>query len=398
MKMRGYSIFPIVSALFLVMAIVVSAGAAPSTKGPIKIGVIYPATGGLAVQGISMTNATKQLFEEKGMQVAGRKIELVVEDDEAKPDVGLTKTKKVVELDKVNVINGYLSTVVAYAVRDYLHQVGVPALITPTGAGHTRKQFSPSIFRVVPATYQYSYEPGKWLAKRGYKKALWVGADAIGPRETFAGFKKGFEEGGGQVVQELWAPWGTNDYGPYISAFKVREADILLPCMWGNDAIRIVNQLAEYGLKGRIPIFGMASFTDEGVTLPPMGSNAEGILSSYVSCPSNDNPENKRFVEGYKRRYNALPGQYSYLAYVTAQATYEAMDKVKGNVEDREKFLDALRKVKFTTPMGGKGYFDERQSMVYDLLILEARKTNGECHIFEIDRIKEVKDPVNIFP
>jgi branched-chain amino acid transport system substrate-binding protein len=131
------------------------AGAQTPAKGPIKVGLLFPATGPFAVQGPPMTNAAKQLFEEKGLQVAGRKIVLFSEDTEAKPDVGLTKTKKVVELDKVNVINGYISTAVSYAVRDYLHQMGVPAVIAPSGAGHTRKLFSPYVFRVPPSTYQY---------------------------------------------------------------------------------------------------------------------------------------------------------------------------------------------------------------------------------------------------
>jgi uncharacterized tellurite resistance protein B-like protein len=74
------------------------------------------------------------------------------------------------------------------------------------------------------------------------------------------------------------------------------------------------------------------------------------------------------------------------------------MDKVKGNVEDKEKFLDALRKVNFTTPMGAKGYFDEKQGMVYDLLLMQVKKADGEYHNFEIDRLKGIRDPVNIFP
>jgi branched-chain amino acid transport system substrate-binding protein len=323
---------------------------------------------------------------------------LISEDTEAKTDVGMTKTKKVVELDKVSVINGYQNTAVGYAIRDYLNQVGVPALVSPSGGGFTRKLFSPYIFRVSPATFQYTYEPSKWLFKKGYKRAIFVGADFAAPRECFQGFKRGFEEAGGKIVQDLWPPLGCSDYGPYISALKTGEADVLVLTVWGADSIRIINQLADYGMKSRLPIFGVASFCDEGVTIPPMGANAEGLMSCYISCPSTPNPENQRFVSEYKKRFNTLPGHLAYLAYIAAQATYEAMDKVKGNVEDKEKFLDALRKVNFTTPMGAKGYFDEKQGMVYDLLLMQVKKVDGEYHNFEIDRLKGIRDPVNIFP
>ena len=384
--------------LVLVTAMLALSGAQTPSKEPIKIGVLYPTTGSSAFQGISETNATKMFYEEKRMQVAGRKIVLISEDTEAKTDVGMTKTKKVVELDKVSVINGYQNTAVGYAIRDYLNQVGVPALVSPSGGGFTRKLFSPYIFRVSPATFQYTYEPSKWLFKKGYKRAIFVGADFAAPRECFRGFKRGFEEAGGKIVQDLWPPLGCSDYGPYISALKTGEADVLVLTVWGADSIRIINQLADYGMKSRLPICGVASFCDEGVTIPPMGANAEGLMSCYISCPSTPNPENQRFVSEYKKRFNTLPGHLAYLAYIAAQATYEAMDKVKGNVEDKEKFLDALRKVNFTTPMGAKGYFDEKQGMVYDLLLMQVKKADGEYHNFEIDRLKGIKDPVNIFP
>ena len=384
--------------LVLLTAMLALSGAQTPGKEPIKIGVLYPTTGSSAFQGISETNATKMFYEEKGMQVAGRKIVLISEDTEAKTDVGMTKTKKVVELDKVSVINGYQNTAVGYAIRDYLNQVGVPALVSPSGGGFTRKLFSPYIFRVSPATFQYTYEPSKWLFKKGYKRAIFVGADFAAPRECFQGFKRGFEEAGGKIVQDLWPPLGCSDYGPYISALKTGEADVLVLTVWGADSIRIINQLADYGMKSRLPIFGVASFCDEGVTIPPMGANAEGLMSCYISCPSTPNPENQRFVSEYKKRFNTLPGHLAYLAYIAAQATYEAMDKVKGNVEDKEKFLDALRKVNFTTPMGAKGYFDEKQGMVYDLLLMQVKKVDGEYHNFEIDRLKGIRDPVNIFP
>ena len=384
--------------LVLVTALLALSGAQTPGKDPIKIGVLYPTTGSSAFQGISETNATKMFYEEKRMQVAGRKIVLISEDTEAKTDVGMTKTKKVVELDKVSVINGYQNTAVGYAVRDYLNQVGVPALVSPSGGGFTRKLFSPYIFRVSPATFQYTYEPSKWLFKKGYKRAIFVGADFAAPRECFQGFKRGFEEAGGKIVQDLWPPLGCSDYGPYISALKSGEADVLVLTVWGADSIRIINQLADYGMRSRLPIFGVASFCDEGVTIPPMGANAEGLMSCYISCPSTPNPENQRFVSEYKKRFHTLPGHLAYLAYIAAQATYEAMEKVKGNVEDKEKFLDALRKVNFTTPMGAKGYFDEKQGMVYDLLLMQVKKADGEYHNFEIDRLKGIRDPVNLFP
>jgi branched-chain amino acid transport system substrate-binding protein len=370
---------------------------------PIKVGIPYPYTGAQASQGIQMKHAATLLFEEKGMKVGGRKIELVFEDDETKADIALTKTKKLVEFDKVHIISGYLSAATGYAVRDYLHTGKIPTLVCGAGAKHSREIFSPWIFRVTPSTFQYTYEPSKWWYQKGYKgktykKVVFVGADYASPREVIIAFKKGFEGAGGKVIQELWPPLGCPDYGPYLSAVKADEADAMVVAMWAGDATRFVKQWVEYGLNKRIPIIGVASFTDEGTALPGMGVSADGILSWYISTPQADFPENKKFVEAFKKRVGRLPGQYAYLAYISAQAAYEALNKAKGDVDNKEKLRETLQNIEFTTPMGGKASFDSKNAMVYDMIFLEARRTNGECHIFEIGRIKNVKEPYDVFP
>lgn len=401
MRPGKYVVFLMVAAIIFTLqgARIVCA----QVEKPIKVGIPYPYTGAQASQGIQMKHAATLLFEEKGMKVGGRKIELIFEDDETKADIALTKTKKLVEFDKVHIISGYLSAATGYAVRDYLDTNKTPTLVSAAGAKHSREGFSPWIFRVTPSTFQYTYEPSKWWYQKGYKgktykKVVFVGADYASPREVIIAFKKGFEGVGGKVIQELWPPLGCPDYGPYLSAVKADEADAMVVAMWAGDATRIVKQWVEYGLNKRIPIIGVASFTDEGTALPGMGVSADGILSWYISTPQADLPENKKFVEAFKKRVGRLPGQYAYLAYISAQAAYEALNKAKGDVDNKEKLRETLQRIEFTTPMGGKASFDSKNAMVYDMIFLEARRTNGECHIFEIGRIKNVKEPYDVFP
>ena len=401
MKSAKYIIFTIVAALIFTlggMTIVCAQGGKP-----IKIGVPYPLTGPQASQGIISKHAVTLLFEEKGMKVGNRKIELIFEDDEHKADVALLKDKKLVGFDKVDLILGHINTVCGYSVRDYLHENKIPTLLLAAGAKHSREGFSPWLFRVPPSTFQYSYEPAKWWYQKGYKgktykKAVFIGADSAAPREGGMAFKKGFEEVGGKVVQELWPPMGCPDYGPYLSAVKVDEADAIVDCMWAADAARFVKQWVDYGLNKRIPVIGLAATVDEVTSLPGMGVSADGLLAAYISCPQTDIPSNKKFVDAFKKRTGSLPPHYAYMSYSAAQAAYEALAKVKGNVENKESLREAIQKTSFNTPMGGKAYFDSKNGLVYDMIVLEARKTNGECHIFEIGRIKDVKDPYEVFP
>lgn len=382
--------------LVLVLGLVAYAPAAE--KPPIKVGVIFSITGPYSGMGTHQMNGVTMLFEEKNFQVAGRKIKLVYSDDGTKPDIALTRTKELVEFEQVNVLFGYISTAVGYAVRDFLHQSKTPTLSSSSGVRFTRDLFSPYIFRCSASTYQHSYEAAKWYARRGFKKLIWVGANYAGPREAYVGFKKGLEEEGGKIVQEMWPPLGIPDYGPYLSALKIGEADAIATAVWGADATRFVNQWAEYGLNKRIPLVGEASLIDEADTLPGMGTNAVGVLSCFLACTNSDVPGNKEFVEAYKKRFKSLPAALAYASYASAKAGYIALEKVKGNIEDKEKFLQAVKEVKFASPMGGITSFDERHGMVFDLVVIEVRKVNGGVGAFEVGRIKNVKDRYDLFP
>ena len=401
---KGKSIWLVTGAVSILMLACLLASPAPAAAQlPIKIGMPFSFTGPYAVLGTMQDQAARIVFNQKKLEVAGRKIELIGGDTAAKPDQTLSLTKKLVELDKVNVITGYISTSEAYAVRDYLDAKKVPTVVNAAGAEHSRKQFSPYIFRTTPSTYQWAYWTGKWWGQHGYKgkvikKVAWVGSDYAGSREPYDAFKKGFEEAGGQIVQELWPPLTTTDYAPYVSPINVDKVDAVAVCIFGNNAVSYVRQWADQGLKGRVPIIGVGVVADEGAGLPAMGLNAEGMLWCYVSCPQTDIPENKEFVAAFRKVNGKFPSAYAYLSYISAQAIYKALEKVNGNVEDKDKFVKALETIEFTTPMGGKARYDQKHAMVFDLILAETRRANGECHLFEIGRIKDVRDPYSLFP
>jgi branched-chain amino acid transport system substrate-binding protein len=337
-------------------------------------------------------------FEEKGMRVAGRKIELIVEDSATSPSITLTKVKKLVDMDKVHVVILGQDSASGYAVRDYIHQNAVPTVALAMGAAHTRARYSPYFFRVTPSTYQYSYEPAKWLFNYGFKRLIYLANDIVPAREALEAMKKGLEELGGEVVQVLWVPVGNTDFGPFIPQIKTDKADAIFIMVWGAAAVRFIKQWVEYGKKGTIPIVGGGSTLDEGTSLPAMGLSAEGVFSSSYACPSTDLPENKRFADAYKGRTGKLPSFLGYYAYMAAQAAYGAADKINGEAENKENLVKSLKEVRFTTPMGSKAYFDQRNGMAVDIIFMQARRTNGEVHLFEIGRIREVKDPVKLFP
>ncbi len=384
--------------LFIIggLALLLLAGSiepAAAQAPPIKIGVVFPLTGPLTNQGVPERDAIKQAFDEESYQVAGRKIELIFEDSQGRPDVGLTKFRKVVEADQVHLLLAELTSTVGNAVASYVNSQRIPWVSTVALAGLTRSQRSPYIFRFVPSSYQFGLTGAQWVKKQGWKKAYFFAWDAPPSREAVEAAKKVFGE---ENVEATFSPVGTADYGPYLAKVDPRKADGVLAAMWGADSPRITRQFAEYGLKGRLPFFGIASFTSEEV-LPGMPPEAEGVMSAYTYCGTLDTPENRRFVEGYKARYNALPGSYQYMGYMAAKFVIQALKEIQGRAEDKEAFLAALRKAQLRGPMG-MASFDERQGMVGDFYVLKIVKKDGRLQNECIERIPQVRDPYDLFP
>jgi branched-chain amino acid transport system substrate-binding protein len=365
-----------------------------SSQEPIKIGVMFPLTGPVAAQGAPERDAVKQAFEEESNTVAGRKIELLYEDSMGKPDIGLTKTKALVERDKVNLLLSELVSSVGAAMAPYVNEQKIPWISTVALASLTRAEKSPYIFRFVPSSYQFGLVAAKITKQMNWKKAYFIGWNAPPSREAFEVVKKVYGEE--NVLEPMFPNVGTPDYAPYLTKMDAK-ADGIFAAMWGSDSSRITQQYTEYGLNKKMPLFGIASFTSEEV-LGNMPPDAVGVMSAYTYCGTLDTPENKQFVDGYKARYNAVPGSYQYMGYMAAKMVIQALKDVKGQVEDKDAFIAALSKVQVKGPMG-MASFDEHHGMVADFYKLTVEKgKDGRLQNRCGERIAQVKDPYDMFP
>ena len=146
-----------------------------------------------------------------------------------------------------------------------------------------------------------------------------------------------------------------------------------------------------------MPLFGIASFTSEEV-LVNMPPESVGVMSAYTYCGTLDTPENKRFVDGYKARYKAVPGSYQYMGYMAAKMVIQALKDTKGRTDDKDAFIAALSKVQIKGPMG-MASFDEHHGMVADFYLLTVGKDkDGRLQNRCDERIPQVKDPYEMFP
>ncbi len=374
--MRKKVIISVLAAL--VLGMVAGPGSAWAQKGPIKIGFLAPMTGGFAAVGRDMVNGLTMYLNEIGNQIAGRKVELIVEDTQGKPDVALTKLRKLVESDRVQLLAGGLLANVGYALAAKVDEYKVPMLY-PVMASDDLTQRKPAkwVVRNGWTSSQPSQPFGEWVYKTlGYKKVAAMGQDYAFGYEVVGGFQKTFEEAGGQVVQKLWFPIGTTDFAPYLAQAR-RDVDAIFYIAVGASALRFPKQYAEAGLKGRIPLIGGGVSTDEFV-LPSLGDEAIGVITPLIYSAAIDTPVNKRFAKEYRAKYGKVPSYYSETCYTTGPWINEAARAIGGNVEDSERFLAALRKVEIPDAPRGPIKLDAYGNPIQNIYVRKVEKKDGE--------------------
>src|SRR5258706_12628059 len=202
-----------------------------------------------------MVNGLTMYLEETGYQMSGRKVELIVEDDQGRPDVVLSKLRKVVEHDQVHLVACILFGHLGYAVAPKIDEYKLPGLITVAASDDLTQRLKYRwVVRTGWASSQPSHPFGEYAAGTlRYKKVAVIASDYAFGWEVVGGFQKTFEENGGQVIQKLWVPLGAMDLAPDISKIK-RDADAVLTMVAGAPTLRVFKQYEEAGLKGEIAL------------------------------------------------------------------------------------------------------------------------------------------------
>lgn len=379
--------------LVLACLLILLAPAIAAAQGPVKIGLLLPYTGVLSIQGTDATNGLELHLAKIGHKAGGREIQVLKEDDEAKPDVGLTKIKKLVERDRVDFLVGPVSSVVALAIRNYVHEQQTP-LVVPIA--FTREltspaKASPSIFRVAETSDQSNYPMGAWVIKNTkYRKVVVMATDFVAGRHAVEAFMAGFKAAGGEIVKDIYAPLNTPDFAPYLAQAGSLKADAVYGWFAGADAIRFVKQYKEYGIGERLPLLGHGVLTDDTI-MPAVGDAGLGIVTMSSYTAALDNPENQAFVREYEQKHRTWPSRYSETGHLTGELIAAAIDALKGDLGDRNRVREALRttlpRLKTTR---GHLEFDAHRQVICPIFVTRMEKQGGRYVNVIIDRLPAV--------
>ncbi|HYB19660.1 MAG TPA: ABC transporter substrate-binding protein [Thermodesulfobacteriota bacterium] len=346
--------------------------------GPIKIGYISPLSGGMAANGKDMLSGIQLYLEEIGYQAAGRKIELIVEDDEAVPATSLTKTRKLVEKDGVHLMTGGLMASTAYALAPYIDSKEIPMTYPIMSADDiTQRKIPKWIIRTGWSSSQPHQPFGEYAYNvLKFRKISLIAYDFAFGWECVGAFQKVFEDSGGKILQKIWVPLTAQDMSPYISQIS-KDADAVFAVFSGRQAMQFVKQYQEFGLKGKIPLIGGGTLTDEHA-LPSMGDEAIGIITPLHYSEALDNAANKKFVKGFRQKAKKAASYYSEGTYTGARWIVEAIKAINGEVENRGKLLEALKKVELQDVPRGPMKLDSYGNPIQNIYVRKVEKVGGE--------------------
>jgi branched-chain amino acid transport system substrate-binding protein len=339
----------------------------------LRIGLIAPMTGPFAQVGTDMTNGLKMYLDEVGSNFAGAKVNLIIEDSQGKPDTAVTKAKKLILEDHVQLLVGGVLAPEGYALAPVsTAEKTVYIASVPAADDLTQRQLGnyPYFIRTSWTSSQPHHPLGQWACDQGYKKIITVGADYAFGYEAVGGFQKAFEDCGGKIIQKIWPPLGTKDFGPYIPTFKA-DADAVFSLMVGPMPLQFPKQLRASGWAK--PIIGGGTSYDESV-LPFMGDEVIGDVSALQYSAGLQTPRNEAFVKAYRAKYGKVPSYFSESNYTTAMMIDLVMKQTKGAWPGPEAFIAKMLTLKVDAPRGTVS-FDDMRNPVQDIYIKKVEKT-----------------------
>ena len=333
-----------------------ASGAAASATGPIKVGISETLTGPSSISGVDNRDGFNLYLSSIKSTMAGRTIEPVFVDDEFKPDVGLTKTKQLVENDKVQVLMGYTNTAICYAIAPYVKQKQIPLLVTGNCGGEKLTTDpaikSPYIARFTNTSSLHMDPSADYVAQAGFRKAIIMTSDFAAGIENSDFFGSTFVDRGGAIVQEVHPAIGTQDFGPYLAQLDT-SADVLVTFLPGADGLHFAEQYANYAGSRKLQVFDATGQYTGGPNLAQLKQKAVGFLAENVYSDAFDDPVNTVFLKAFHDKYpGRTVAQDAAHGYAGAQILEAALKKVNGKIEDTAAFLQAVYSTNVDTPKG----------------------------------------------
>lgn len=357
-------------------------------SGPIKVGLMLPATGTYAALGTMIENGFKLYVQEQGGKLAGREIQYFKVDDESEPSKATDNVNKLIKRDNVDVLVGTVHSGVALAMAKAAKDSGTLLIVPNAGADAiTGAMCAPNIVRSSFTNWQPGYSTGVVAAQKGYKRAMTITWNYAAGSETVKGFTEAFEKGGGKVVKDLSLPFPNVEFQALLTEIAAQKPDVVFAFFAGGGAVKFVKDYAAAGLTKTVPLFGSGFLTDG--TLEAQGAAAQGLFTTLHYADNLDTPRNNAFRKSFALTYKANADVYAVQGYDAAQLLGAGLKAVNGDVSKRDGIAAAMRKAVVDSPRG-KFQLSPAGNPVQDMYLREVKGVNNE---YRSVAVKALADP-----
>jgi len=338
------------AAIAIIMALTAGPAIAQQT---VKIGFVNTFSGPTAAIGIDARNSFELALDHLGRKMAGLPVEVIYEDDQMKPEVGLQKTEKLIHSDHVNFLTGYnWSNVLLASIKP---AVDSETFLIGANAGPSQiagERCSPYFFSTSWQNDQTAQAIGDYMRQKDVKRLFMIGPNYAAGKDMLAGAKSGYKS---EVVAEEYTQWPNQlDFSAELSKVRSVNPDAVFVFYPGAAGVQFLAQYAQAGLKGRIPLYTV--FTIDALSLPLQKDLALGVPGAQEWVNDLPNAANKKFVADFRAKHKAYPSFYGAQAYDAAMLINSAVEAVKGDLAKKDAIRDAMRKVNYASVRGPYKY------------------------------------------
>ncbi|NNK78557.1 MAG: ABC transporter substrate-binding protein [Litoreibacter sp.] len=323
------------------LAAIASMAGADGHSGKLKVGMITTLSGGGAGLGIDVRDGFMLAVKQSGND----KIEVVIEDDQRKPDIAVQLADKMIQSEKVDVLTGIIWSNLAMAVvpsataqgKFYLSPNAGPSALAGKGC-------HPNYFNVAWQNDNLHEAAGAYANSAGFKNSFILAPNYPAGQDALTGYKRQYN---GALAGEIFTKLGQKDYAAEIAQIRASGADSVFFFLPGGMGISFLKQYGDSGVD--IPVVGPAFSFDQGI-LQAVGAAALGVKNTSQWNKDIDNATNAAFVETFQAEYGRLPSLYASQGFDTANLLLSAMGKA--DVGDADAFRAALKAAEFDSTRG----------------------------------------------
>jgi branched-chain amino acid transport system substrate-binding protein len=356
-----------------------------SQQKTIKIGFVSTFSGPVAVIGNDMRNSFELGLDHHGRKIGGLPVEVIYEDDQIKPEVGVQKTQKLIESDKVDFLVGYIWSNVMLASLKPIIDSKTFTVITNAGASQLAGELcSPYVFSTSWNNDQTPQAVGLYMNQKGIKKAFLIGPNYAAGKDMLEGVAATFK---GEIIGRELTQWPNQlDFSAELSKARAAKPDAIFAFYPGGAGIQFITQYVQSGLKGQIPLY--TAFTIDELSLPRLKDLAVGIPGAQHWVNDLPNETNRKYVADYKAKYKIAPAFYGSQTYDAVALLNAAVTAVKGDLSNKNGMRDEVRKANFPS-VRGKFRYGPNHMPIQNFYLQEAIKDGNDYRLKTVATIVE---------